>query len=155
MDFSGEMGGMSPPRPSSAPDDTLSMLHKMDRARKVDAPVVVLETLALDPDRWVRYEVACNTSTPIGMLITLAIDIEPHVREGVASNQSTPIRVLEQLSTDPGKYIRHAVAGNSSTSVTALSRLAMDSTAYVASVALENPNLPGYLRALASAVRPL
>jgi len=90
-----------------------SLNLRISLAANSRTPVEILETLAKDLDKSVRYCVARNPNIPIEVLTTLAKDLDKSVRYGVAQNPNTPIEVFTTLPTRLDKDIRRALAQNS------------------------------------------
>jgi hypothetical protein len=61
-----------------------------------------------------RREIADNPSTPVDVLEQLAVDEDRDVRWRVARNPSTSVDVLKQLATDENLWIKLCVARNPS-----------------------------------------
>ena len=90
-------------------------------ALNVSTPSRILEELAKDTSKDVRYGVAKNTNTPAYVLEKLAEDWRLEVRQAVAGNPETPGNVLEVLIKD--WHLRSFIAQNPSTPSTALEQL--------------------------------
>ncbi len=90
-------------------------------ALNVSTPSSILEQLAKDTSKDVRYGVAKNTNTPACVLQKLAEDWRLEVRQAVAGNPETPGNVLEVLIKD--WHLRSFIAQNPSTPGTALEQL--------------------------------
>ena len=86
----------------------------------------ILTTLARDPDRDVRQEVAKNRKTPPETLTFLAGGKDSFVRNLVADNENIPPKTLTFLARDPDTEVRQAVARNLNTPPEALIALARD-----------------------------
>ncbi|MEM9922171.1 MAG: hypothetical protein AAF915_00185 [Cyanobacteria bacterium P01_D01_bin.50] len=84
-------------------------------------PSRILEQLAKDTSKDVRYGVAKNINTPPQVLEKLAEDWRLEVRQAVASNPKTPGDVLEILIKD--WHLRSFIAQNPNTPATALEHL--------------------------------
>ncbi len=90
-------------------------------ASNVRTPSRILEELAKDTSKDVRYGVATNTNTPPHILKKLAEDWRLEVRQAVAKNPQTPGDVLEILIKD--WHLRSFIAQNPNTPATALEQL--------------------------------
>ena len=102
----------------------------------------ILTTLARDPDRDVRQEVAKNRKTPPETLTFLAGDKDSFVRNLVADNENIPPKALTFLARDPDRDVRQAVARNLNTPREALIALARDENYDVRINVAGNPNTP-------------
>ncbi|MEA5598133.1 hypothetical protein [Rivularia sp. UHCC 0363] len=91
-------------------------------ALNVRTPSPVLEELAKDTSKDVRYGVAKNINTPPHVLEKLAEDWRLEVRQAIASNPKTPGNVLEILIKD--WHLRSFIAQNPNTPAKALEQLA-------------------------------
>lgn len=90
-------------------------------ALNIRTPSPILEELAKDTSKDVRYGVAKNINTPPHVLEKLAEDWRLEVRQAVASNPKTPENVLELLIKD--WHLRSFIAQNPNTPATALEQL--------------------------------
>ena len=63
-------------------------------------PVEILEILAKDDDRDVRFFVAMKNSLPLHLMVLLSRDQDEGVRMRIACNRKVPIDVLRYLSAD-------------------------------------------------------
>ncbi len=90
-------------------------------ALNVRTPSAILEDLAKDTSKDVRYGVAKNINTPPHVLEKLAEDWRLEVRQAVASNPNTPGDMLEMLIKD--WHLRSFIAQNPNTPATALEQL--------------------------------
>jgi len=79
-------------------------------AARPSTPTWILEGLAGDENRLVRYLLAGNPAAPVAVLARLSRDTCPIVRAEVAANPSTPVDVLEGLLEDEDEEVRR-VAG--------------------------------------------
>lgn len=119
-------------------------------ARNPATPVDVLTTLAGDSENWVRSEVAGNPATPVGILTALASDFHNQVRSGVAANPATPVDILTMLASDSDSLVRCAVYGNVATPAAVQTSLAGDAHSEVQRCVAANPATPvGILTTLA------
>lgn len=84
-------------------------------------PSRILEELAKDTSKDVRYGVAKNINTPPHVLEKLAEDWRLEVRQAVVSNPKTPGHILELLIKD--WHLRSFIAKNPNTPATALEQL--------------------------------
>ncbi|AFY55299.1 Leucine rich repeat protein [Rivularia sp. PCC 7116] len=84
-------------------------------------PSRILEELAKDTSKDVRYGVAKNINTPPHILKKLAEDWRLEVRQAVAQNPQTPGDILEILIKD--WHLRSFIAQNPNTPATALEQL--------------------------------
>jgi len=75
-------------------------------AARPETPIWILEGLAWDEDRVVRYLLAGNPAAPVAVLARLSQDACPNVRAEVAANPSTPVDVLEGLLEDGDEEVR-------------------------------------------------
>ncbi|MBV6624216.1 MAG: hypothetical protein KI793_14970 [Rivularia sp. (in: Bacteria)] len=90
-------------------------------ALNVRTPSKILEELAKDTSKDVRYGVAKNINTPPHILKKLAEDWRLEVRQAVAKNPQTPGDILEVLIKD--WHLRSFIAQNPNTPATALEQL--------------------------------
>ena len=77
-----------------------------------ETPSTILESLAQDPESYIREQVAHNTSTPLEVLSTLARDSEKSVRAALAGNEAAALNLLTTLALDSETEVRAAVASN-------------------------------------------
>ena len=116
--------------------------ERLEVAKNPNTPAKVLELLAADADRHVRWAVAENPNTPATSLELLADDEFLYARKAVAENPNTPAKVLELLAADSNYGIRSAVAENLSTPAKLLELLADDDDYYVRASVAANRNTP-------------
>ncbi len=90
-------------------------------ALNIRTPSRILEELAKDTSKDVRYGVAKNVNTPPHVLEKLAEDWRLEVRQAIASNPTTPGNILEVLIKD--WHLRSFIAQNPNTPATALEHL--------------------------------
>lgn len=118
-----------------------------------NTPLVVLETLAADPETQVRSGVAMallyqplgarsEQGIVEGLARTLAADSQALVRMKLAENADLPPAVFDNLASDPDHLVRVRVAQNLNAPPSALSVLAQDSVETILVTALEHRNMP-------------
>ncbi|WP_426039685.1 hypothetical protein [Brevundimonas sp. DC300-4] len=107
-----------------------------------NTPPHVLEILASDYDKLVRYCVAYHNFTPSQALEILARDGECDAREAVARHPTTPSQALEILARDGESEVRKLVAGHPTTPLQVIEILARDEDASVRGGVAQNPNAP-------------
>jgi len=111
-----------------------------ERLAKSCSDFFVLDELARDDNRDVRWNVATNPYTTAKTLALLAKDPDNNVRLNVACNHNTSPLVLGELAKASVTTIRCGVALNPNTKASTLHRLATDTDFYVRYNALVNPN---------------
>jgi len=92
------------------------------KARASRAPLGVLEALAGDSDKQVRFRVAENPRTPPEVLARLASDKEERVRSAVAWHRETPVDTLAELLMDKDAHIVDLTARNRRTPKEAINK---------------------------------
>ena len=102
---------------SMSTDEKLKLL-------KNNASPEILEKLAEDKEKWVRFAVAMNPNTPAEAFMKLAEDKDDDVRWKVAYNPNTPIDILRKLADDEYGYVRIEVADHPNTPADILKKLA-------------------------------
>jgi hypothetical protein len=73
-------------------------------------PRYILEILARDPNRRVRFTVATKNKAGDALLELLSHDEDEGVRQRVACNKKTPTRILESMLEDTGYRIAEIAA---------------------------------------------
>ncbi len=101
---------------------------------------------ATDPSVEVRQAVAFNNNAPVEILELLALDADPEVRQYLPNNPNTPINVLKRLSQDKIPSVRQQVAASDRTPVNLLEKLAIDPNQKISQALINNPNTPTSLK---------
>ncbi|WP_296012538.1 hypothetical protein [uncultured Adlercreutzia sp.] len=108
-------------------------------ANSQQAPIAVLDKLAVSGNRHIRRNVARNESAPPETLALLSLDDDDETRRSVAENHSTAPHVLSELAQDPWWVIRRGVAANPSSPSAVLDQLACNARQEIVAATALNP----------------
>jgi len=107
-------------------------LLRLQIASYPDAPPVVLDALADDPDNKVLIRIAENPKTSVLTLTRLARHECPEIRLAVAENCHLPLVVMNILADDANADVCYAMAENTTLPPKLLRQLAEHENPYVA-----------------------
>ena len=126
---------------------------RRELARKTGLDDALIKRLSADEDTWVRRWVARNPATGETVLRELAEDAETEVRRGVARNPFTPTDLCRQLAADEEFWVRAGIAIRSDLDRRIIARLATDDSIDVLAGLGRNPKTPHKLLAQIAAHR--
>jgi hypothetical protein len=126
---------------------------RRELARKAGLDDALIKRLSADEDTWVRRWVARNPATGETVLRKLAEDAETEVRRGVARNPFTPTDLCRQLAVDEEFWVRAGIAIRSDLDRRIIARLATDDSIDVLAGLGHNPKTPHKLLAQIAAHR--
>jgi hypothetical protein len=91
------------------PDERLDV-ERVWIAEQPGTTANVLEAMAQDPSRWVRWTVAANPKTPLSALMRLTKDPVYDVRKALTRNPGLPVSILKILAKEESEaHIRYGV----------------------------------------------